>query len=102
MPAIKGAFPFQPTHQLQLAPLAYSLALRDGAAGIEPDAVHARQGDAGRGGLWGWRGEERGCRERKLGEPGLFSLAKGRLRAELIALYKYIQGVNIREGEELM
>lgn len=48
------------------------------------------------------RGRERLSRERKLREPGLFSLAKGRLGAELIALYKYVQGVNIREGEELM
>lgn len=48
------------------------------------------------------RGRERLWQERKLGEPGLFSLAKGRLGTGLIALYKYIQGVNIREGEELM
>lgn len=32
----------------------------------------------------------------------MFSLAKGRLGVELIALCKYIQGINIREGEELM
>lgn len=48
------------------------------------------------------RGRERLGWERKLGELGLFSLAKGRLGAELIALCKYIQGVNTREGEELM
>jgi len=99
VPAIKGALPVQPTHPLQLAPLTYSLALRDGAAGNEPDAVRAGQGDAGRGGLLG---RERLSRERKLGEPGLFSLANSRLGAELIALCKYVQGVNIGEGEELM
>lgn len=48
------------------------------------------------------RGREKLWWERKLGELGLFSLGRGRLGVELIALYKYIQGVNTREGEELM
>lgn len=78
------AVPAQPTHPLQLAPLFISSA--------------------------GWSGGERGmCRAggcgqrapgparlcRMLGEPGLFSLAKGRRDgAGLSALCKYIEGVN--------
>jgi len=64
---------------------------RPGAAGVGPEEAPAMI-----------RGLEPFCWEERLGELGLLSLGKGRLRGELRAAFQYLMGAYKNAGEGLL